>query len=373
MSTLRIIICLLIGTIAVESTPQDAGTPLILTPYIQSGQIEEALQLSLVTNLTPNITSYSGFITVNEECNSNLFFWFFPTQNVFTLDPLTIWLGGEPGVSVLEGLFLQNGPYELTLEEELKLREYSWNLKSSVLYIEPVIGNGFSFADSAECSTTTSIQAGDDIMSALDQFLILFPEMKDVWMYLASETYGAKYSVHIGEQTRKYPNLRGMIAANALIDPIHQVNYSKVFYELGLVSAKVKQQMDEIEQEMYFALREGDHAKALKLRDEDLLNDTFAKNSGFSSFDNFLETTGRKKADFGAFVNKADVREAIHVGDAVWQDDKAVVVNRLKDDILKSVIDGFTDILFPFRCLLYWGQFDLMVPYGPSINFVEVS
>lgn len=56
-------------------------SPLILTPYIEAGKLDEGRKLSAVKNLpggAPNIVSYSGFLTVSKEHNSNLFFWFFP-------------------------------------------------------------------------------------------------------------------------------------------------------------------------------------------------------------------------------------------------------------------------------------------------------
>lgn len=59
------------------STSGDPGVPLFLTPFIKAGKIEDARNLSLVSNLT-DVISYSGFITVNSTYNSNLFFWFFP-------------------------------------------------------------------------------------------------------------------------------------------------------------------------------------------------------------------------------------------------------------------------------------------------------
>ena len=55
--------------------------PLLLTPYIEKGLLSEAKNLSLVKDLpnVKNIESYSGFLTINKEFNSNLFFWFFPS------------------------------------------------------------------------------------------------------------------------------------------------------------------------------------------------------------------------------------------------------------------------------------------------------
>jgi vitellogenic carboxypeptidase-like protein len=60
----------------------EVGTKLILTPYIEAGNIEEARSLSSVTGgyVPADISSHSGFFTVNKTYNSNLFFWFFPAE-----------------------------------------------------------------------------------------------------------------------------------------------------------------------------------------------------------------------------------------------------------------------------------------------------
>ena len=69
----------------------DYGQELFLTPFIKTDRIEEARKAARVKNLSPpsenknsNVTltneSYSGFLTVDEAKNSNLFFWFFPAQ-----------------------------------------------------------------------------------------------------------------------------------------------------------------------------------------------------------------------------------------------------------------------------------------------------
>ncbi len=55
---------------------------LILTPYIESNRMSEIRKLSAVQNLpnAPKLESYSGYLTVNKQYNSNLFFWFFPAM-----------------------------------------------------------------------------------------------------------------------------------------------------------------------------------------------------------------------------------------------------------------------------------------------------
>ena len=56
---------------------EEVGDALLLTPLISAGRIQEAQNLSRVRNLT-DVISYSGYLTVNAEYESNMFFWFFP-------------------------------------------------------------------------------------------------------------------------------------------------------------------------------------------------------------------------------------------------------------------------------------------------------
>jgi len=60
----------------------DASTSLLLTPFIRKNRIEEGRQKSEVAPLLGVNKSFSGFITINETSNSNLFFWFFPVAEI---------------------------------------------------------------------------------------------------------------------------------------------------------------------------------------------------------------------------------------------------------------------------------------------------
>lgn len=53
-----------------------------LSSLLKANQIDKARDSALVTNLpnAPNITSYAGYININETTKSNLFFWFFPSE-----------------------------------------------------------------------------------------------------------------------------------------------------------------------------------------------------------------------------------------------------------------------------------------------------
>lgn len=58
---------------------EDCGAPLFLTPLIESGKIDEARKKASVQHKEmDDISSYAGYLTVNKQYSSNMFFWFFP-------------------------------------------------------------------------------------------------------------------------------------------------------------------------------------------------------------------------------------------------------------------------------------------------------
>ncbi len=57
--------------------------------------------------------SYAGLLPISEQANvSELFFWFFPSDNELAGDEILIWLNGGPGCSSLEGFLQENGPFQ---------------------------------------------------------------------------------------------------------------------------------------------------------------------------------------------------------------------------------------------------------------------
>ena len=76
-----------------EFNLNEVGEPGLLSPLIIAGNIEQAREKAVVQlDEYPWMESYAGFLTVNPKFNSNLYFWFFPSQNQPSEDPLIIWL-----------------------------------------------------------------------------------------------------------------------------------------------------------------------------------------------------------------------------------------------------------------------------------------
>lgn len=90
----------------------DVGEPVYLTEYIEKGQFELAKNLSLVNHDDMKwLTSYAGYLTVNKNYNSNLFFWFFPAKLDQSKAPVVLWYEeicqkfGKPKIKIEKKMF----------------------------------------------------------------------------------------------------------------------------------------------------------------------------------------------------------------------------------------------------------------------------
>jgi len=284
-----------------------AGSPLKLSEYLKKGRIDEARSLSLVTEINPNITSYAGYLTVDEKCDSNLFFWYFPSQNNPLKDPVSVWLQGGPGSTSFFGLLTENGPYNLNLDGSLELRKYSWNRNSSVIYIDNPVGTGYSYTTN-KCYAKNQTIVGQNLLTGLEQFFQIFPEISQNPFYLTGESYAGKYvpaAAYAILTSNSSINLQGVMIGNGLVDPRNQQNYSSYAYQLGLVDANQRDQMADLEERTRTAIDNGNYLVGSTLMNQVL--GRFSTFSGYSSLYNYLYDSGEPEANVDAWVSTADV------------------------------------------------------------------
>lgn len=167
------------------------GTPLFLSPTIKRGDIAEARRLAAVLPippLLPGIESFSGFITVNENLGSNLFFWMFKSlEGDWTSKPLIIWIQGGPGLTAMFGLVEEIGPFTVNQKVNAFRRKYTWCRKYNLLFIDSPVGTGFSFTAHDAGYPTSELGVAIDLYAFLVQFYAMFPELKSNSMFLIGE------------------------------------------------------------------------------------------------------------------------------------------------------------------------------------------
>ncbi|KAH0116035.1 alpha/beta-hydrolase, partial [Aureobasidium melanogenum] len=90
--------------------------------------------------------SYAGLMPISSQQNaSELYFWFFPSDNAHASDEILIWLNGGPGCSSLEGLLQENGPFLWQYGTYAPVKNnYNWNNLTNTIWVEQPAGTGFS-------------------------------------------------------------------------------------------------------------------------------------------------------------------------------------------------------------------------------------
>ncbi|XP_046409282.1 venom serine carboxypeptidase-like [Ischnura elegans] len=357
----------------------DAGERLILTPLIQQGKIERHGPWAEVKDLTDDpkvqaIKSYSGYFTVNETYNSNLFFWFFPAMNNPEEAPLLLWLQGGPSVSSLFAVFTENGPYLIDPDNKtLSLNPYSWTTNHSVVFFNQPVGTSFSFTDSDDGYATEQGQVGQNMHTALVQFFTMFPEFNSYPFYVTGESYAGKYIPAVGYAIYKNNpnsdikiNLQGLAIGNGMTDPESMIpEYASLIYDVGHIDDSGRGVIQNYQDLCVQAIRSGKWMNAFEHWGAIVAK--FVKLSGYSFIYNIYyaedPATGGSVPDF---VQREWTRKAMHVGDTMYSYVGAVYT-KLEPDIMKSVRPWVEELLNSgLRIMFYNGNFDVSVGYPLS-------
>ncbi|CAG9773207.1 unnamed protein product [Ceutorhynchus assimilis] len=354
---------------------QDVGKPLFLTSYLEANRIQEAREAAQVKLETfENISSYSGYLTVDKKNNGNLFFWFFKSESNYEEDPVLVWLQGGPGGSSLYGLFVEIGPFGVE-NGTLVLRDFSWHKNHSVLYIDNPVGTGFSFTDGDYVTNQT--QVGDHLYKFLTQFFTMFPEIQKNEFYISGESYAGKYVPAIGYTIHKNNptasvkiNLKGFLIVNGLSDPRHQFQFGALLYQLGLIDKKAADLYKNYESLTAQSIDMGIYDFATYSWAQ-LIGTLFKKYTALPNIYNFASDVDDSPTEWQDFIKTAEIRKALHVGNRTFEDPSNPVYESLSNDIPKSVAPWVSELLSYYRLLIFNGQLDVVVPYSSTVNYLQ--
>ncbi|XP_074603288.1 putative serine carboxypeptidase CPVL [Brevipalpus obovatus] len=343
---------------------------VFLTPYIKSGKIFQARAAGQVKNLpnAPDITSYAGYLTVNQTTNANLFFWFFPSENPKA--PVAVWLQGGPGAASVFALFTENGPFIVHQNMSVTLRKYSWTNMFSMIYIDQPVGTGFSFTDSQEGYVTDMQGVADDLYEFMQQFYQMFPEQKANDLWITGESYGGRYVPSMAyklhqERASSNINFKGVAIGDGYVDGVIQNNYADLLYQIGMFDERQRKMGAKYERLVEKLAKEEKWQECHDTLDVylggDRINATFFSNStGSKNYFNFLKVTDNNDP-FTDYLARDDVRQAINVGNHTMSDGEQVY-NHLMQDFCKSVKPWLEELInAEYEVLLFNGQLDIIV------------
>ncbi|XP_050304831.1 venom serine carboxypeptidase-like [Anthonomus grandis grandis] len=357
----------------------DLGNPLILTPLISQGRISEAKEASAVTYpdlVGPNgaISSYSGYFTVDEPTDSNLFFWLFLSQNNPENDPVVLWLQGGPGASSIYATFTENGPYVLDENLKISYREYTWIANHSVIFIDNPVGTGFSFTNEGFVSNET--QVGEHLYDALIQFFTLFPELQQNDFFITGESYGGHYVPAISHTIhQKNPsaslkiNLKGLAIGNPLTDAKYQADYGAYLYYLGLIDENVKSTLDDLHGEFLLAVDKENFTASTTLLNK--IREVALEASGIPQSYNHQSLLPEDPYYFEDYLTQPHIRPEIHIGNVSYGTTDSIVAQYLFEDKTKGVSEWLGELINNYSVLLYNGQLDTLDPYPLMVNLIR--
>lgn len=323
---------------------------------------------------------YAGFATVNDEYQSNMFYWFFESQAGADA-PVVMWLQGGPGGSSLFGLFCESGPYELTQSLEIVERNETWVKFASMLYVDNPIGTGFSYTENPGGVSYTETQVAENLYAFLLEFFFAYPEYAKNDFYIAGESYGGKYvpatAQFILQKNRELAamttssyngttaiNLVGVSIGDGLSDPVTQVTgYSDLAYNFGIADRAQADAMAALQSSILNFIGTSQWAEASAAFNElvDGPPDLFQRYSGSPNyFDVRISYNPTYGGDFSTYVNSSVVRAALHVGNHYFQSGEIAAAG-LQDDLCKSVKYAMVDVYNSLKVLTYNGQFDFIV------------
>eukprot|EP01061_Rhynchopus_euleeides_P014186 TRINITY_DN2463_c1_g2_i1.p1 TRINITY_DN2463_c1_g2~~TRINITY_DN2463_c1_g2_i1.p1 ORF type:complete len:544 (+),score=226.22 TRINITY_DN2463_c1_g2_i1:55-1632(+) len=318
-----------------------AGTPLLITPLIKEGKLEEARNLSAVTYDGKNL-GHTGFITVpsaSGKNTNNMFFWIVPCTGGCDVktSPFTMWMQGGPGGPSTFGNLAEIGPFYVDKDKNLQERCYSWCKDKSCLFIDQPVQTGFSYQLNASGEfdpknieyTKDSIDATAQMYEVVQQLFEVFPEFRPAPFVVTGESYGGLYTSHMSytiatnnakAAASKKINLVGVSVGDPIINHAYQwPTYGSTLYGMGVIMLDERAAIDKIMADGISNL-EGNCTVAFNLWNS-VWNDDggggapglYYEYTGSSMTENVL--LGAEPEGFGwstDFLQKADVATAMH-------------------------------------------------------------
>lgn len=240
------------------------GEPLLLTPLINSGKIDEAKKQAKIKGEIEGL-GYSGYFTVNATNSTqqnNIFTWFQPcSEGCDDNAPFILWMQGGPGGPGVFGALSEVGSFYVKKDMTLGKRCYSWCKTANCLFVDQPVGTGFSFQSNPDGKftpikdivyTTTSKDATEQVHGVLSQVFTMFPQYQKSPFYITGESYGGLYEAHMGKTIVEHNavdktkiNFVGLAVGDPILNSHYQwKTYGATLYALGLVFGSERDNID---------------------------------------------------------------------------------------------------------------------------------
>lgn len=366
---------------------------------------------------------YSGYLDAS--ATKRLHYYLVEAENADpTTAPTLVWYNGGPGCSSLDGFLYEHGPFRAVFDtagnSHLNPFEYSWSKLANTLYVEAPVGVGFSHSVApnpvVDYNCTDDTAAADNL-AALKDFFTKFPELKNTELFITGESYAGIYVPTLAEaillddewaSSGKYPSLTGIAVGNGCSGTEvgicswgaqSDVYKTKYFMSTGFVSTQLKDKLNkDCDFETWFntgqkskACEEGFATLNFLTADIDtysiysdcgpnepaaVLGASHSKVFGATppSSPTLGTTSCINSAEASAYLNRADVRAALHVSDAnvpSWSVCGSAPGWSYTSTRPNLPRDTYPLLVSKLRVLIYNGDHDACVPYTDGIGWTS--
>ncbi|WVQ80585.1 hypothetical protein IAT38_002690 [Cryptococcus sp. DSM 104549] len=175
---------------------------------------------------------YSGLITIDPSNSEDALFFVFQPKLGEPSEDLTIWLNGGPGCSSLNGWLQENGRWAWSSGTFAPVENpYSWVNLTNMLWVEQLIGTGFS---TGTPKATSQEETAQDFIKAFKRFEETFG-ISNYKIYVTGESYAGRYVPYISaamldQNDTEYCNLSGALRYDPVIGAFDKVQQQMTAY-----------------------------------------------------------------------------------------------------------------------------------------------
>lgn len=220
-----------------------------------------ALPQTLVTHLpgfegTLPFKLETGYISVGEFEDVELFYYFVESQGDPESDSLILWQSGGPGCTGFSGLVYEIGPIKFDFEAGnanfpvLLLNDYAWTQMANIVFLDAPVGAGFSYTTSAEEYISSDTKSAAYTYEFLRKWLVLHPQFLRNPLYMGGDSHSGITATLLVDKIAKgniagnkpHMNLQGYILGNPLTDKRNKMNSRVEYYHMvGLIPKELYQ------------------------------------------------------------------------------------------------------------------------------------
>ncbi|XP_043720778.1 serine carboxypeptidase-like 13, partial [Telopea speciosissima] len=192
----------------------------------------------------------TGYIGFGESEEVQLFYYFVKSEKNPKEDPIMIWLTGGPSCSSLSAFFFGNGPLNFAMAEyngdlpRLIENPESWTKVTSIIYLDSLVGTGFSYNTTLAGFITGDFEASKMVYQFITKWMIDHPQFLMNPFYVAGNSYSGKIVPVVTQEIsdgneagiQPYINLKGYVLGNPVTDPFYDSNKQVPFaHGMGLI------------------------------------------------------------------------------------------------------------------------------------------